>query len=155
MSDTTITATPGGYEVVIKREFNATKDKVFEAYNDPELFVQWIGPSALTTKIDSWDAVPGGKWRYVSKDSDGNEYGFHGYYHDIVENERIVQTFEFEGMPGRASLNAVKFEENNGKTMVTSVAVFENQEDRDGMLSSGMERGVNQGYDRLTALLEK
>jgi uncharacterized protein YndB with AHSA1/START domain len=155
MSDTTVTATPGGYEVVISREFNASKDKVFAAYTDPELFVQWMGPSALDMKIDVWDTVAGGKWRYVSKDPAGNEYAFRGVYHDVVKDERIVQTFEFEAMAGHVSFNVIRFAENDGKTTVTSVAVFETPADRDGMVASGMESGAREGFDRLATLLGK
>lgn len=155
MSDTTVTATPNSYEVVISREFNASKERVFEAYTNSELYVQWMGPSALDMKIDSWDTVPGGKWRYVSKDPAGNEYGFHGVYHDVVKDERIVQTFEFEGMPGHVSFNVIRFEEKDGKTTITSTAVFETVADRDGMVSSGMESGARESFERLAALLDK
>ncbi len=155
MSDTKVTATPSSYEVIISREFNAGKDKVFAAYTDPELYVQWMGPSALAMNIDEWDTVAGGKWRYVSKDPAGNEYSFHGIYHDVIKDDRIVQTFEFEGMPGHVSFNVIRFDEQNGKTTVTSTAVFETIADRDGMVSSGMESGARESFERLVTLLEK
>jgi uncharacterized protein YndB with AHSA1/START domain len=155
MSDTTVTATPNSYEVITSREFNASKDKVFEAYTNPELFVQWMGPSVLSMKIESMDTAPGGKWRYVSTDPAGAEYGFHGVYHDVVKDERIVQTFEFEGVPGHVSFNVIRFDEKDGKTTVTSTAVFETVADRDGMVSTGMESGARESFERLAALLAK
>ncbi|MDB5181853.1 MAG: ATPase [Candidatus Saccharibacteria bacterium] len=153
MSETTVTATPNSYEVITSREFNATKDKVFEAYTNPELFVQLMGPSVLSMKIESMDTVPGGKWRYVSTDPTGAEYGFHGVYHDVIKDERIVQTFEFEGVPGHVSFNVIRFDETDGKTTVTSTAVFETIADRDGMVSTGMESGARESFERLATLL--
>jgi uncharacterized protein YndB with AHSA1/START domain len=154
VSDTTVTATPGGHEVIISRGFRATRDRVFEAYTNPELVVQWMGPSAFTMAIDSWETVAGGKWRYVSTDPAGNDFGFHGVYHDVVKDERIVQTFEFEGASGRVSLNVIRFEENEGETTVTSTAVFETVEDRDSIINTGLEDGAHEGYERLASLLD-
>jgi uncharacterized protein YndB with AHSA1/START domain len=153
VSGTAITATPGGHEVVITREFRATRDRVFAAYINPQLVVQWMGPSTFTMAIDRWETVPGGKWRYVSTDPAGNDFGFHGVYHDVVTDERIVHTFEFEGAPGRVSLNVIRFEEAEGRTTVTSTAVFETIEDRDSMVRSGLENGAREGFERLASLL--
>jgi uncharacterized protein YndB with AHSA1/START domain len=124
MSDTTVTATPGGHEVRVSREFRASRDRVFEAYTDPGLFVQWMGPSAFTMAIVSCETVAEGTWRYVCTDPAGNDVGFHGVYHDVVKDERIVQTFEFEGAPGHVSFTVIRFEENEGKTTVTSTAIL-------------------------------
>jgi uncharacterized protein YndB with AHSA1/START domain len=100
------------------------------------------------------DVRMGGIWRYVQRDTDGNEYGFRGVYHDVVAPERLVYTFEWEGMPGHILLETVTFEERNGKTTVTDSSVFQTVEDRDGMLQSGMEGGAEESWDRIDDLLK-
>ena len=89
---------------------------------------------------------------------DGNEYAFHGMHHEVLAPERIISTFEFEGLPekGHVILGTAIFEAMPGdRTKLTSQSVFQSVADRDGMLGSGMERGVNDGYDRLDELLEE
>jgi uncharacterized protein YndB with AHSA1/START domain len=152
---TEISATPGGREVVITRTFNAPRERVWEAFTNPELAKQWLGPRRLKMEIKEWDARAGGSYRYVHIDENGNEYGFHGVFHGLHKPSKAIQTFEFEGMPeqGHVSLDTLLLEEVEGKTKVTTISVFQTPEDRDGMLQSGMEKGLNEGYERLDELL--
>jgi uncharacterized protein YndB with AHSA1/START domain len=101
------------------------------------------------------DVKPGGLWRFVQRDAAGNEYAFHGVYHEVRSPERIVDTFEFEGMPGHVSLETCTLEEIGGKTKMIGRSVYQTVEDRDGMLKSGMEEGVSETMDRLAELLTK
>lgn len=154
---TTITAEPGKQELFIIREFDAPPELVFKAHTDPELFVQWLGPRGLTTNLETFEPVSGGRWRFTQKDQDGNQYGFHGVFHE-VSPERVIQTFEFEGLPesGHVTLETMKLEAlPNGRTRLTAQSVFQSVSDRDGMIQSGMETGVNEGYERLDEILEK
>lgn len=80
----------------IVRDFGATPAQVFRAHTDPELFVKWCGPDTITNTIREWNATTGGHWSYIATDDNG-EYRFFGSFHEIRENERIVQTFTFEG----------------------------------------------------------
>src|SRR2546428_6432663 len=95
------------------------------------------------------DVRPGGVWRYISRGADGPEFAFHGTYREIKRPERLVSTFEFEGMPGHVVVDTATFEERGGKTKVTVTSRFESVEDRDGMLKSGMEDGAAETWDRL------
>jgi uncharacterized protein YndB with AHSA1/START domain len=99
------------------------------------------------------DFRPGGAWRFVQRTADGQEYGFRGVYREIVPPERIVQTFEFDRMPGHISVETLTFEERDGQTTLTSTSVFQSMEDRDGMLQSGMEAGAAETLDRLAEYL--
>jgi len=101
------------------------------------------------------EVKPGGIWRYIEQDADGNEFAFHGVYHGILAPEKLIYTFEFEGMPGHVALATVTFEESDGKTILTDSSVFQSVEDRDGMLSSGMEEGATELMERFAELLEK
>jgi len=155
---TKITAEPGKQEILITREFDAPRELVFKAFTEPELLSQWWGPSYLSTLVDTMDVRPGGQWRFINRDAQGKEYAFHGVYHEILAPERIIDTFEFEGLPetGHVSLETLTLEElPGGRTRLTSQSVFRSVADRDGMLQSGMEEGLNESYDRLAELLKK
>jgi uncharacterized protein YndB with AHSA1/START domain len=155
---TTITAEPGKQEIIIERVFDAPREIVFKAYTDPELIQQWLGPRDLQMTIDKFEPKTGGSYRYIHKDKAGNEFAFHGVIHDVTSPSRIIQTFEFEGLPesGHVTLDTAKLEElPGGKTKVITQSVFQSVADRDGMIASGMERGLNEGYERLDEVLEK
>ncbi len=109
-------------------------------------------------KLETFEPRNGGSWRYIHTDQDGNEYGFRGVIHEVAAPERIIQTFEFEGLPekGHVTLETARFEALSGdRTKVTLQSVFQSVADRDGMVQSGMERGVNDSHDRLDELVEK
>jgi uncharacterized protein YndB with AHSA1/START domain len=153
-----ITAEPGKQEIIIEREFDAPRELVFKAFSDPELYVQWLGPHELTMTLETFEPRSGGSWRYTQKDPEGNEYVFHGVNHEVLSPERIIGTFEYEGLPekGHVILETARFEELSGnRTKLTSQSVFQSVTDRDGMLQSGMEEGINDSYSRLDGLLEK
>jgi uncharacterized protein YndB with AHSA1/START domain len=155
---TKITAEKGKQEIIIVREFNAPRGVVFKAFTDPQLYKEWIGPRELETRIDVFEALNGGSWRYIQKDPEGNEFAFHGVNHEVAPPDRIIGTFEFEGLPekGHVILQAVYLESlPDNRTKMTSKSVFLSVEDRDGMLQSGMEEGVNDSYQRLDELLDK
>jgi uncharacterized protein YndB with AHSA1/START domain len=154
-NQTEVTATPGGREVIITRVFDAPRAKVWQAFTEPELVKQWLGPRRLEMTIEKWNMKPGGSYRYVHSDEKGS-YGFHGVIHGIYGQEKVVQTFEFEGLPepGHVSLDTLLLEDLDGsKTKVTTISVFQTVEDRDGMVQSGMEGGVTEGHQRLDELL--
>jgi uncharacterized protein YndB with AHSA1/START domain len=153
MSKTQITAEPGIPQIIIEREFDAPRELVFRAYTDPELIVRWLGPRDLKMRIEEYDVRDGGKWRYVSTDAEGNEYGFHGVFHGTPSPDGTVQTFEFEGMPGHVAMDTLTLLERDGRTLVRTVSSFQSVQDRDGMIESDMERGVHDSDERLTELL--
>jgi uncharacterized protein YndB with AHSA1/START domain len=153
MSKTAITAEPGIPQIIITREFAAPRDLVFRAHVDPDLLVQWLGPRDLAMTIDRYEARDGGTWRYRHTDADGNTYGFHGVFHGAPSPDGIVQTFEFEGAPGHVCLQTTEFAERGGKTLMRTVSSFQSVEDRDAMVASDMERGVQDSGERLADLL--
>ena len=155
MAKTQIIAEPGIPQVVITREFDAPRELVFRAHVDPDLLVQWLGPRRLTMTVDRLEARDGGRWRYVHRDVDGSEYGFHGVYHGTPSVDGIVQTFEFEGAPGHVSMGTATFEERKGKTLLRYNSVYQSVEDRDADVRSGMEEGVTEGMERLEELLAR
>ena len=152
---TTITVEPGQQELFITREFDAPRELVYKAHIDPDLYVQWLGPRDLETTLETFEPVSGGRWRFTHKDQDGNEFGFHGVFHTMTE-ELMIQTFEFDGLPesGHVTLDTMRLEKLPGdRTKITIQSVFQSVADRDGMVQSGMEHGVKEGYERLDELL--
>jgi uncharacterized protein YndB with AHSA1/START domain len=155
MSTTRIDAPAGVPFIDVTREFDAPRDLVFRAYSDPGLLVQWMGPRKYTISLEAWEPRDGGTWRYVHSDDQGNSFGFHGVFHGDQTPDGMLQTFEFEGWPGHVSLEKLTFEERDGKTTVRTHSVYQTVEARDGMIESGMEEGMNDGFDRLDELLAK
>jgi uncharacterized protein YndB with AHSA1/START domain len=139
--------------VRIIREFDAPPEKVFRAHTDPALIVQWLGPRNTEMRIDHFDCRTGGSWRYLHL-SDGEEYGFHGCFHEVRPSELIVQTFTFEGYPDGVALERLELEDiGNGRTRLTATSLVDSFEGRDAFLASGMDTGVREGYQRLDELL--
>ena len=149
-----IIADPNLPKITVVREFDAPRDRVFRAHVDPELFVQWIGPRSIDCRLDEWDARTGGSWRYAAL-RDGEEVAtFFGSFHEVRPDDRIVQTFTYEGAGDGVSLEIMTLEElPGGRTRLTGVSVVDTMELRDLILSSGMEVGVNEGYEKLDELL--
>ncbi|MEO5703771.1 MAG: SRPBCC family protein [Candidatus Limnocylindrales bacterium] len=154
MGKTKITAPPGVPFIDIEREFDAPRELVHQAYLDPELVVQWLGPRQYRMEIDRWDARDGGAYRYVHSNESGS-HAFHGVFHSM-DMDNMVQTFEYEGAPGHVSLDAQVLEDlGNGRTRVRSHSVFMSVEDRDVMIENGMGDGVDDGYNRLDELIAR
>jgi uncharacterized protein YndB with AHSA1/START domain len=154
MPNVTVTAEPGSHEIIMTRVFDAPRELVFKVMTDPQHLANWWGPRQYTTVVDKMDVKAGGLWRYVQRGADGSEFGFHGVYHSISAPERVVDTFEFEGMPGHVLMETSIFEAlPDGKTKLTVSSIFQSVADRDGMLQSGMEFGTNESYERFDELL--
>ncbi|MEO6282279.1 MAG: SRPBCC domain-containing protein [Dyadobacter sp.] len=153
---TKITAEKGKQEFFIEREFEAPRELVFRAFNEPEFLLQWLGPNDMEMRIDKFDSRSGGSYRFVhSLCNGGGEFGFNGVIHEVTAPERIIRTFEFEGLPerGHVSLEFLTMTElPKNRTRLHIQSVFKSVEDRDGLLQSGMEGGLNEGFRKLDEL---
>jgi uncharacterized protein YndB with AHSA1/START domain len=139
--------------VRITRDFDFPVEKVFRAHTDPELFARWMGPRGMEMTVGSFDCRTGGAYRYSSSDESG-EYGFYGCYHEVRPGERIVQTFTFEGYPDGVALETLTFTDlGDGRTRLVTTSLVDSFEGRDGFVASGMEVGVQEGYQKLDELL--
>jgi len=146
-------AAEGDREIVTERVFDAPRERVFQAFVDPELIPQWWGRRQDTTTIDKLDVREGGEWRFVTDGPDGST-AFRGTYRAIDPPARLEQTFEWEGMPGHIVVETATFEDlGGGRTKISTRSVFDTTEERDGMLSSGMEIGMGESYEKLDELL--
>lgn len=151
--ETEIVVDPKVPLVRIIREFDAPPAKVFRAHTDPDLVAQWLGPRSHEMRIDHFDCRTGGSYRYLHI-SDGNEFAFHGSFHEVRPSELIVQTFTYEGMPDGVALERMVFEDlGDGRTRITGTSLVDSFEDRDAFVASGMETGVREGYERLDEIL--
>jgi uncharacterized protein YndB with AHSA1/START domain len=151
--ETQIVADPDVPLVRIVREFDAPPAKVFRAHTDPELVRRWLGPRGLEMSVDRWDCRTGGEYRYIHS-RDGEEFGFHGSFHEVRPEEVIVQTFTFEGMPDSVALEKLVLTDlGNGRTRLVATSLADSFEARDAMVASGMETGIVEGYERLDEVL--
>jgi uncharacterized protein YndB with AHSA1/START domain len=147
--------TPTDRTIRVERIFDAPRDRVFAAFTDPELIPEWWGPHGNTTHVEQMDVRVGGRWRFVTRDEGGTEQGFQGAFREVDPPERLSQSFEWDGMPGYVSVDTAVFEDLGDRTKVTTTSIFYTTEERDGMLGAGMEKGLNESYERLDALLAR
>ena len=147
-----IEADPAIPAIHIWRDFAGTPDQLFRAHTDPDLYARWIGPADRTAVIDRWDATDGGAFRFLDSRGD-DQQAFRGCFH-TVRPDRIVQTFTWEGMPDDVALETMTFEDlGDGRTRLHGFSLCDSFEGRDGMLSSGMDVGIHEGYAKLDRLL--
>lgn len=153
MNEATIEAA-GTHAITVVRDFDHPVDKVFRAMSSPELMARWMGPRYLTNVESTSDPRHGGTWTLVQRDPDGNEHRFRGVLHGEQTPELSQRTFEWLGLPGHVSFETLRLEDlGGGRTRAHQVSVFTTPEDRDGMLSSGMEAGIHESFERLDELL--
>lgn len=141
--------------ITVVRDFDAPQALVWRALTEPALLMQWWGQPGSPMSVDKYDLQVGGAWRFVERDTAGNEYGFRGVFREIEPPGRIVQTFEYEPMAGHVLLETLTLTEYEGRTTLTAVEQFDNIEDLEGMYQSGMEDGTEKSYNQLAALLDK
>jgi len=154
---TQVTAEPNSLEVTMSREFEAPPEKVFRAFTDAALMLKWWGPREMKMRFEKFEPRDGGSYRYFHKMPNGVEVGFHGVYHEVTAPERIIQTFEFEGLPerGHVVLETIRFEALPGnRTRVYYQDVFQSTQDRQGAIDSGMTDGIDDMHERLDELIE-
>jgi uncharacterized protein YndB with AHSA1/START domain len=141
---------PTDEQILITREFDAPKHLVYEAWTTPELVKRWWSGGRGAVTVAEIDLRVGGSWRYVLIAAGGFQVGFHGEYREIVPNERIVSTEVYEAMPdGDPAVNTVTFTEVDGRTTLSLLTEVTTKEVRDMIIESGMEGGVQDGFDIL------
>jgi uncharacterized protein YndB with AHSA1/START domain len=145
-------------EIVMTREFDAPGRLVFEALTKSELVKRWLGVfGGWELVVCEVDLKVGGAYRYVwRQSSDGSEMGMRGIYREIVPGERIVATevFDKAWYPGEAVVTS-NLAQRGGRTTLAVKILYASQEARDGVLKSGMARGVGASYDKLEEILGK
>ncbi|MDQ6872915.1 MAG: SRPBCC family protein, partial [Gemmatimonadota bacterium] len=147
--------TPGDREIRIERIFNAPRERVWQAMTDPKLVAQWWGRGNKLV-VERLEVERGGHWRFVEHSPDGGVHGFEGRFSEVTPPERVVQTFEWDGMPGHVALETATLEDlGDGRTLLINTSLFMTAQDRDGMVQSGMEGGLNESYAALDRLLAK
>ncbi len=145
---------PSDTEILITRSFEAPRSLVWDALTTPRHLLRWWGPDWCPLVACEVDLRPGGSWRYVSRDMDGNELSWYGTYHEIVAPERIVSTETFGGFPSAESVNTMTLSEDGGVTTLLTLVRHSSKEHRDGHVQSGMEGGMQVTFNRLDDLLE-
>ncbi len=139
--------------VRIEREFNAPVDRVYRAHVEPDLLIRWLGPRGMEMTVQAYDVRRGGAYAYTHRDGE-EDYRFFGSFHDVRPNERIVQTFAYEGFADSVSLETLEFIDlGDGRCRLIATSLVDSIEGRDAFVASGMETGVVEGYEKLDELL--
>jgi uncharacterized protein YndB with AHSA1/START domain len=143
---------PSDTQILVTREFEAPRHLVYRAYTAPEFVERWWGGQRGNVTLAESDLRVGGRWRYVMTANEGFEVAFHGEFREVVTNERIVNTEVYEAMPDKEALVTVTFTEVDGRTTLSMLTDMDSRESRDGLVASGMEVGVQEGFDVLERL---
>ncbi|HMT05482.1 MAG: SRPBCC family protein [Solirubrobacterales bacterium] len=151
----TVVTTPSATEIRTERVFDAPPDLVFDCFSDPDTLGEWLGPDGYEMQVEEYDFRPGGNYRYINTDPDGTDYTFFGEFLEIDRPGQLIQTFNFvmepQPPPSIDRADFIGIEEN--RTRLVTLTTFESQEYRDGMLQAGMEKGMNEGYNKLDRIL--
>lgn len=149
-----IVADPQIPTITITREFDAPPERVYRAWAEPDLVRQWMGPRSGTLDIETWDCRTGGSFRYSGQYDGGALQSFYGSFHEARPGQRLVQTWTWEGMPDSVSLETMTFEPlEGGRCRIVAVSVLDSMQAQASMMASGMEVGINEGYEKLDDLL--
>jgi uncharacterized protein YndB with AHSA1/START domain len=143
---------PSDTTILIEREFDAPRERVFRAWTTPELVGRWWHAGRGEMTVCEIDLRVGGRWRYAIVTQDGMEVGFHGEYREIVPNERLVSTEAYEGIPdadAHAALDTMTLTEVDGRTLVSILVEHPTKQGRDMHIESGMEDGLQDALDLL------
>lgn len=142
----------GDRAMQIERIFDASRERLWRAMTDQAQVAQWWGRGNPLT-IERLELVKGGHWRFVEH-SDQGDHGFEGRIGEVSAPEGMMQTFEWDGMPAHPVRQRVRLHDlGDGRTKLESMSEFYTPEERDGMIASGMEGGMNQSYEALDRLL--
>ena len=147
---TAVVTLPTDTQILVTRQFDAPRHLVYKVFTTPELIKRWWSGGFGEVTVAEVDLRVGGRWRHVLVEGD-TEVGFHGEYREIVRNERIVCTEVYEGVPGGSepAVCTYTFAEEGDRTRFTLLVQMANTEDRDALIASGMEAGMQKGYDLL------
>lgn len=143
---------PSETQIHVERVFGAPRELVYRAVTEPELVRRWWNAKRGEVTVCEIDLRVGGKWRYAMVTPDGMEVAFHGTIRELVPNERVVQTEVFE-MPGLtdddATINTMDLIEHDGSTTMRVLIACTSAEQREAIVASGMEAGLQDAYDLL------
>jgi uncharacterized protein YndB with AHSA1/START domain len=145
----------GDTDMQIERVFDAPREQVYRAFTDPDQISEWWGPRSTTTRVEQCELKAGGAWRFVSVNEDGSEFVFFGEFTELKEPEKVAYTFNWEGNEGQPSTDDITFIDEGERTKLVIRSTFASKDDRDAMIGAGMEKGMNESYQRLDEFLAR
>jgi uncharacterized protein YndB with AHSA1/START domain len=153
LSDGTSMTLPSALEICTTRRFEASRERVFEAFFGAEMIPRWWGIGDTATIVEAIDLRPGGVWRYIEWPKGGAPTAVGGVYHEVEIPKRVVFTFAREAVPDNEVVNTVVFDEQpDGDTSVTITSRFATSVKRDAMRAL-MQQGFNEEYRALDRVL--
>lgn len=140
---------PSDETILIRREFDAPRRRVWEAWTTPELVRRWWHANRGEMTVAEIDLRVGGRWRYAMVTPDGLEVAFHGEYREVVPYERLVSTEIYEAVPDAEALDTLTLTEVDGRTTAELLVRHASKAHRDAHVESGMEDGLQDALDLL------
>lgn len=143
-------------EIVITRTLNSARERVWDAWTNPEKIVKWWGPNGFTNTLYEMEVKQGGIWRHMMHGPDGTDYPNRVVYIEVVKPERLVYTHGRDDDDASACQHhvTVTFEElEEKKTRLTLRMRFKSEEERNKTAEYAVEGG-NQTFGRLADYLE-
>ncbi|WP_408009937.1 SRPBCC family protein [Pseudalkalibacillus sp. A8] len=138
-------------EIVNTRIFDVSRERIFQAFNNPDHLAQWWGPKGFTNTFHEFDFSPDGVWRYTMHGPNGVDYENKSVFIEVVKPERIVLR-HLE--PNHEFLLTVTLEEREDKTELTWRMLFESAEEYE-KIREFCYKANEENLDRLEAQLEK
>ena len=150
----TVHARAGEMSLSFSRKFDAPAALVFRAHTEQSLFTQWIGPRGTTCQVDLFHAATGGAFRYTVG-AGASTFTFFGSYHQVLAPHRIVHTWEFEGDPGRPTLESLTFTElADQRCRLDGLSLYTSSKQCEEMLAFDLTgEGMDENFERLDDLI--
>ncbi len=146
---TKIVAAENVQELTIRREFDLPLELLFKAYEDAELFEQW-----METKVLKMENKNHGSYVFETSRNGNVVFRANGTIHEFVKNQKITRTFEMENTPFPVQLEFLEFDTLTEETSrLTIKTIFKSVEFRNQLLKMPFAQGLNMAHDRLQKIV--
>jgi uncharacterized protein YndB with AHSA1/START domain len=133
--------------ISVIKKLNAPIERVFAHFTDPDLLALWHNPNQVHTPEISVDLQVGGAYRFEMKDMESKTHVAVGTYIEIIPNEKLVFSWQWEDGPHPETQVTVLFKTNDSGTEVELI--------HEGFTDQEVMGHHNQGWNGLLGNLEK
>jgi len=146
---TKVNAEDGKQEILVIREFDLPLELLFKAYQEPELFEQW-----METKVLKMENKKHGSYAFETSRNGNVVFRANGTIHEFVPNQKITRTFEMENTPFPVQLEYLEFEKlTEDRSKLTMHIVFKSIEFRNQLMQMPFVQGINMAHNRLQEII--
>lgn len=95
------------FQLTINQEFNSPVARLFQAWSNIDVIKCWFAPGNMSVPEATADVCEGGNYRIVMQDTDGSQHIIGGKYQEVVTNERLVFSWQWEGNPNATKVTVL------------------------------------------------